>query len=50
MAIEAIDPKEGDRNEVKSQTSAFIPIERGFSNTKIWMAGMLKVRSCNQQI
>ena len=45
MAIEAIDPKEGDRNEVKSQTSALIPIERGFSNTKIWMAGMLKVRS-----
>ena len=45
MAIEAIDPKVGDRNEVKSQTSALIPIERGFSNTKIWMAGMLKVRS-----
>lgn len=45
MAIENLDSEEIIQQEVKTQTSTLVPIERVFSNSNIWLAGMLKVRS-----
>ena len=45
MAIENLDSEEIIQQEVKTRTTALIPIENAFQTSNVWLAGMLKIRS-----